>query len=95
MPITRVDPQLDTPSPAFEERMRTVTCGAAKTCMSLYDAHAMADLPLGVQVVGTHRLEEEKVLKGMQIIQKAMKAFGRPWVVRRPPVAGLVKKIDV
>ena len=37
----------------------------------MYDAEKMHGLPVGVQVVG-RRLEEEKVLEGMKIVEKAL-----------------------
>lgn len=41
----------------------------------IYDATAMEGLPVGIQVVGK-RLEEERVLEGMKLIEKLMKAAG-------------------
>ena len=41
----------------------------------MYDSVAMDGLPVGVQIVGK-RLEEEKVLDGMRIIENALKARG-------------------
>lgn len=42
-----------------------------KTSYSVYDAESMHGLPIGVQIVG-RRLEEEKVLEGMKVIQSAL-----------------------
>lgn len=42
----------------------------------MYNADDMHGLPLGVQVVG-RRLEEEKVLEGMKIIEGLLKKEGR------------------
>ena len=43
---------------------------------TMYNADDMHGLPLGVQVVG-RRLEEEKVLEGMKIIEGLLKKEGR------------------
>ena len=45
----------------------------ARSAYAMYDAKAMSGLPVGVQIVG-QRLEEEKVLEGMKLIQIALKA---------------------
>jgi len=42
---------------------------------TMYDSAAMHGLPVGVQVVGK-RLEEEKVLEGMKVIDKLLKEEG-------------------
>jgi Asp-tRNA(Asn)/Glu-tRNA(Gln) amidotransferase A subunit family amidase len=49
--------------------------GVGKAAYSVYDAEKMHGLPLGVQVVG-RRLEEEKVLEGMQVIETALRQQG-------------------
>lgn len=41
----------------------------------MYDSVAMHGLPVGVQVVGK-RLEEEKVMEGMKIIQQLLREDG-------------------
>jgi len=46
-----------------------------KAAYSVYDAEKMHGLPLGVQVVG-RRLEEEKVLEGMRLIEAALRQQG-------------------
>lgn len=51
----------------------------ARAVYSLYDAKAMDGLPLSVQVVGG-RLEEEKVLEGMSIIERTLRAAGHGFV---------------
>lgn len=51
----------------------------AKGAFSVYDADKMHGLPVGVQVIG-RRLEEEKVLEGMKIVEKALKEKGIPFV---------------
>lgn len=48
----------------------------ARTAYSaVYDADKMHGLPLGVQIVG-RRLEEEKVLEGMKVIEEALRKKG-------------------
>lgn len=44
----------------------------------MYDAERMDRLPVGVQVVG-RRLEEEKVLEGMKLVERVMKESGLPY----------------
>lgn len=45
----------------------------------MYDSGRMDGLPVGVQVVG-RRLEEEKVLEGMKLIERVMKERGLQYV---------------
>ncbi len=68
MPITRVDRKLDVLSPAFRPRNK-IEADAYKG----YDADDMHGLPVGVQIVG-RRLEEEKVLEGMKLIEGLLKS---------------------
>jgi Asp-tRNA(Asn)/Glu-tRNA(Gln) amidotransferase A subunit family amidase len=42
----------------------------------MYDAQAMDGLPVGVQIVAK-RLEEEKLMEGMKIVQSAMVTDGK------------------
>ena len=51
---------------------------------AMYDAGRMHGLPVGVQVVGA-RLEEEKVLAGMRVIEKALADAGRGFVAKQLP----------
>ena len=44
----------------------------------MYDADAMHGLPVGVQVVG-RRLEEEKVMEGMKLIEGYLKVEGKAY----------------
>lgn len=46
-----------------------------KGSYKMYDPVAMHGLPVGVQVVGK-RLEEEKVMEGMKIIQQLLREDG-------------------
>lgn len=66
LPITRVEKSKDALSPFFTAR-NAIEAGAYE----MYDSEAMHGLPVGVQVVGK-RLEEEKVLEGMKIIQRLL-----------------------
>jgi len=45
----------------------------------MYDSVAMHGLPVGVQIVGP-RLEEEKVLEGMKVIESALETNGLAYV---------------
>lgn len=69
-PVTRVDREVDRLSTSFRPS-NTIEQGAYKG----YDSEAMDGLPVGVQVVG-QRLEEEKVMEGMKVIQKLMRVDG-------------------
>ncbi|KAF8268354.1 amidase signature enzyme [Lactarius quietus] len=70
MPITRVDRKLDVVSPAFKARNK-IEADAYKG----YDSDDMHGLPVGVQIVA-RRLEEEKVLEGMKLIERLLKGRG-------------------
>ncbi|KIK70044.1 hypothetical protein GYMLUDRAFT_34484 [Collybiopsis luxurians FD-317 M1] len=76
MPVTRVDKELDSlpadfmTSPEYND-MSIIY----KTSYSVYDAGSMHGLPVGVQIAG-RRLEEEKVLEGMKVIQSALAQNG-------------------
>ncbi|KAF8632793.1 hypothetical protein AX15_001692 [Amanita polypyramis BW_CC] len=76
LPITFVDRASDALPVGFfaseeYQRMNSV----ARSAYTVYDAEDMHGLPLGVQIVGK-RLEEEKVLEGMKIIEAALKKQG-------------------
>ncbi|KAI9510201.1 amidase signature enzyme [Russula earlei] len=70
MPITRVDCALDTLAPSFTPRNKV-----ERDAYLCYDADDMHGLPVGVQIVG-RRLEEEKVLEGMKLIENLLKEKG-------------------
>ena len=70
MPITCVDRKLDVLSPVFRPRSKIEA--DAYRC---YDADDMHGLPVGMQIVG-RRLEEEKVLEGMKLIESLLKSRG-------------------
>ena len=58
-----------------QKKRNTISKGA----YDMYDSVTMHGLPVGVQIVGP-RLEEEKVLEGMKIIEGALEANGLPYV---------------
>ncbi|PPQ74612.1 hypothetical protein CVT26_007472 [Gymnopilus dilepis] len=73
MPVTRVDRLLDKLPTDFNGTDEYKKLSAAgKGAYSVYDANEMHGLPVGVQVVGK-KLEEEKVLEGMRIIEVALR----------------------
>ncbi|KAJ7686189.1 amidase signature domain-containing protein [Mycena rosella] len=80
LPVTFVDKATDAlpagfmTSPKYN-RMNSIAKGA----YSVYDAEKMHGLPLGVQISG-RRMEEEKVLEGMKVIEAALKLAGTPFV---------------
>ena len=68
LPVTKVDAKTD----ALTERPKN---GVERGAWKHYDAKAMEGLPCAVQLVG-RRLEEEKVLAGMQVLVEALKGQG-------------------
>ncbi|ESK87066.1 amidase protein [Moniliophthora roreri MCA 2997] len=70
LPITHVDAALDRLPQSFKPR-NTIERGVYR----MYDAEKMAGLPVGVQIVG-RRLEEERVLEAMKVVQNVMRADG-------------------
>ncbi|KAJ3512848.1 hypothetical protein NLJ89_g3278 [Agrocybe chaxingu] len=72
LPVIHVDRGLDALS-AFRARNNV-----EKRAYRQYDSEGMHGLPVGVQVVG-QRLEEEKVLEGMKIIEKLLKEDGKEY----------------
>ncbi|TFK91909.1 amidase signature enzyme [Polyporus arcularius HHB13444] len=77
LPVTHVDKALDglhkfTPRNTIERDM-----------YKMYDATKMHGLPVGVQVVGK-RLEEEKVLEGMKLIESLLKDAGKAYTLLDP-----------
>ncbi|EMD31904.1 hypothetical protein CERSUDRAFT_119214 [Gelatoporia subvermispora B] len=72
LPITHVDKAKDALG-AFKPK-NAIEAGAYR----MYDAEQMHGLPVGVQVVGK-RLEEEKVLEGMKIIEEVLRKEGKAY----------------
>ena len=80
LPVSFVDRESDALPKDFMNSAEYKNMGLIpKGAYSLYDAEAMHGLPLGVQVVG-RRLEEERVLQGMKIVEDALEACGRKFV---------------
>jgi len=73
LPVTRVSSLLDQLPNTFKPR-NEIERGAYK----LYDAEKMNGLPVGVQVIG-RRLQEEKVLEGMKIIEGLLRKEGKEY----------------
>ncbi|KAF7289788.1 Amidase domain-containing protein [Mycena indigotica] len=78
LPVTTVDKELDSLPPGGVSGANGMT-SAAKGIWSIYDATKMHGLPVGVQISG-RRMEEEKVLEGMKVIEAALKAARTPYV---------------
>ena len=72
-PVIKVDSILDSLTPKFKAR-NAIEAGA----YAMYHSNDMHGLPVGVQIVGK-RLEEEKVLEGMKIIDKLLRREGREY----------------
>ncbi|KAG6852988.1 hypothetical protein C0991_007704 [Blastosporella zonata] len=70
LPVTHVDASQDELPAGFKPRN-----SIEKAVYKMYDAKAMHGLPVGVQVVG-RRLEEEKVLCGMEIVEDSLASAG-------------------
>jgi len=82
LPVTFVDKTLDgLPHDFVQSQVYKSYNSVAKTAYSVYNVEKMHGLPLGVQVVG-RRLEEEKVLKGMQVIENALREQGSVFASR-------------
>ena len=76
MPVTFVDKNVDALPDVFkfsEEYLRMNDI--SRDLHELYDACAMDGLPVGIQIIG-RRLEEEKVLAGMRVVEDALAATG-------------------
>lgn len=80
LPVTHVDRNLDQlPTDFASSEYFQSLSSVGRAAYSVYDADNMHGLPLGVQVVG-RRLEEEKVLEGMQVIETALRQQGSVFV---------------
>jgi Asp-tRNA(Asn)/Glu-tRNA(Gln) amidotransferase A subunit family amidase len=75
LPITHVSPITD----ALPPSAKFVPANAVeKGAYKMYDPVSMAGLPIGVQLVG-RRLEEEKVLEGMKLIERLLRTEGKAY----------------
>lgn len=79
LPITHVDAALDKMSPSMEFKPRNAI---EKGMYKMYNAVDMHGLPVGVQVIGK-RLEEEKVMEGMKIIEQFLREDGMAYELLR------------
>ncbi|THU96218.1 amidase signature enzyme [Dendrothele bispora CBS 962.96] len=76
LPVTNVDRNIDALPTDFSstekyKKMNTI----CKNVYSCYNSDEMHGLPLGVQVIG-RRMEEEKVIEGMKVVESALKRSG-------------------
>jgi Asp-tRNA(Asn)/Glu-tRNA(Gln) amidotransferase A subunit family amidase len=72
VPVTHVDAEKDGLGKEVDVRRMN---GVAKGAYRYYDADEMHGLPVAVQLVG-RRLEEEKVLAGMKVLEDALEKRG-------------------
>ncbi|KAF8239945.1 amidase signature enzyme [Tricholoma matsutake] len=80
LPVDFVDKDIDRLQEGFFSSAEYNSMNSvAKGAYSVYDSETMHGLPLGIQVVG-RRLEEEKVLEGMKVIEAALKSQGTVFV---------------
>nr|OQO22744.1 hypothetical protein B0A51_09850 [Rachicladosporium sp. CCFEE 5018] len=77
IPVTKVDPAKDMVTPAIMKQEMGKNA-VSRGLWRYYDAVKMAGLPVGVQVVG-RRLEEEKVLGVMAILEKGLEEQGNKY----------------
>lgn len=73
LPVTHVDRHHDAQPNGFN-----ALNSIERSVYRMYNAEIMHGLPIGVQVVGK-RLEEEKVLAGMKLIEGLLKANGQEY----------------
>lgn len=71
LPVSKVDAAQDAMPKGFKPT-NAIEAGA----YAMYNAQDMHGLPVGVQVVAK-RLEEEKVLEGMKIIEELLRKEGK------------------
>jgi Asp-tRNA(Asn)/Glu-tRNA(Gln) amidotransferase A subunit family amidase len=77
VPVTKVAAAIDDLSVSFKSTLKRLNL-VAQIAYRNYDAKAMHGLPVGVQIVG-RRLEEEKVLEGMKIVETLLKTNGQEY----------------
>lgn len=76
LPVTHVDKALDRlPADFYTSEKYLAMSPALRPAYEVYDVEGMHGLPMGVQVVG-RRLEEERVLEGMRVIEEALREGG-------------------
>ncbi|KAF2723552.1 amidase signature enzyme [Polychaeton citri CBS 116435] len=77
VPVTHVDAKADALSEQAQKDVKKMN-GVARGAYKHYDAVAMEGLPVAVQVVG-RRLQEEKVLAVMELLEDALEARGEKY----------------
>ncbi|KAI1798123.1 amidase signature enzyme [Ganoderma leucocontextum] len=83
LPVGYVDKTRDSYAPDFRSAAKYQGMNdVARAVHDLYDADAMHGMPLGLQVVGG-RFEEEKVIAGMKVIEKALWDSGKGFTARQ------------
>ena len=75
LPVTRVDKSVDQLGDDFDMQKLN---GVARGAYEHYNASRMDGLPVGIQVVG-QRLQEEKVLAYMNIVEGALAQSSRSY----------------
>jgi len=70
--VATVHGTIDTLAPA--QALPALPTDIARNIFTQYDAATMHGLPIAVQVTG-HRLEEERMLAGMHVVQDALRAL--------------------
>ncbi len=74
LPVTKVDKSVDGLNHSIAKHISKKNA-VAKGAYKLYDAQQMHGLPVGIQVVG-RKLQEEKVLQGMKVVEAALRQSG-------------------
>ena len=83
LPVGYVDKARDSYSPDYRSEAKYQGMNdISRAVHDLYDADAMHGMPLAVQLVGG-RLEEEKVIAGMKVVEKALWDSGKGFIPRR------------
>lgn len=82
IPVSHVDSTKDALAAPYRTLLKNVGCdnGMAQGAWKHYDASKMAGLPTAIQVVG-RRLQEEKVLGYMEVVEKALEAQGEKYTL--------------
>ena len=82
IPVSHVDATRDALKAPYRSLLKSSGCdnGIARGAWMHYDSVKMAGLPTAVQIVG-RRLQEEKVLTYMDIVEKALEARGEKYTL--------------
>lgn len=85
IPITTVSPDVDAlPTNFYSSSTYNQFNTIAKGAFLEYNAEKMKGLPVGVQIIG-RKMEEEKVLAGMKVIEQALQDSGVTFDAKLPP----------